>query len=203
MTNRHDPLEGIERLLLDGTNLLHAMRRGSGGPAPATALIGRLRAAIPGTVRIELVFDGPPDPGSRNVRVASGVTVRYSGRISADALLVRLAIEAAPFVGDPATILVVTDDRALGVELRRRGAATVSTAWLLGRLGRQEPGGASIGRGRPPVVPAGSGIGAGGPAPAGRDDDEASDRPGWRPGRGATAKRGNPKRSPRARRPGA
>ncbi|MFL5719346.1 MAG: hypothetical protein ACJ778_02595, partial [Chloroflexota bacterium] len=54
-----DPLAATRRLLVDGTNLLHAMSKASGG-APQTALIGRLRGAIPASVTIELVFDGPP-----------------------------------------------------------------------------------------------------------------------------------------------
>ncbi|MFM2106299.1 MAG: hypothetical protein RL338_1331 [Chloroflexota bacterium] len=205
MTGRGDPLEGIERVLVDGNNLLGALRRaGAAAPVPAGALVGRLRAALPATVRIELVFDGPPDPGSGGVRVASGVTVRYSGRLTADALLVRLAAEAAPFQpGGAAAILVVSDDTALGAELRRHGAIVAGTAWLIGRLGRTQAGGpgvgnrrdASIGNGRPPRSgPAG---GAGGRV-AGPDEPE-DERSGWRPGRGATAKRGNAKRAPRAR----
>lgn len=188
VTGSRDPLEGIERLLLDGNNLLHAMRRGgSTGPVPATALIGRLRAAIPPNVRVELVFDGPPDPGARNTRVASGVVVRYSGRFSADALLTRLVTEAAPFsIQEAATLLVVTDDGALKAELRRRGAATAGTSWLLRRLERTVVAAPSVGIGQrhSPAAP---------PARPSSDDE----RPGWRPGRGATTKHGNAKRRPR------
>ncbi len=181
VTNARDPLGGIERLLIDGNNLLHAMRRGA-DPPPAATLIGRLRAVIPAGVRIELVFDGPPDPGSGNVRVASGVTVRYSGRISADALLTRLVSEAAPFTIEPvARLLVVTDDNALGWALRARGASTARTAWLLHRLERAAPRTASVGRPRPPGVPE-------------RAAADESDERRWAPGRGATTKRGNPRR---------
>ncbi len=188
MTGSRDPLEGIERLLLDGNNLLHAMRRGAAsGPMPATALIGRLRAAIPPSVRVELVFDGPPDPGARNTRVASGVVVRYSGRESADALLVGLVREAAPFsIGDAATLLIVTDDAALRAELRRRGASVVGTPWLLRRLERTVVAAPAVGIGHRRA-----------PGLRGTTDGEADDRPGWRPGRGATTKRGNAKRRPR------
>lgn len=212
MTGRGDPLEGIERVLVDGNNLLGALRRAPGAaPIPAAALVGRLRAALPATVRIELVFDGPPDPGSGGVRVASGVTVRYAGRRTADAVLVGLAAEAAPFQpGGAATILVVSDDAALGGELRRHGAIVARTAWLIGRLGRTGAGGpasgpartATIGNARAPRRgPAGGAAGGpagGGGGVAGADgaDDE---RTGWRPGRGATTKRGNAKRAPRAR----
>lgn len=178
-----DPLQGTERVLIDGNNLLHALRRGPDG-GPAAALVGRLRAAFPPSVAIEIVFDGPPDPGSGNVRVASGVTVRYAGRQTADMLLVHLVGDAARFAIDSgAGILVVTDDTALGAELRRRGARTAGTRWLAGRLAR--PASApSVGLRRPPLAPADD-----------RDAIEGERR--WEPGRGATAKRGNPRRRAR------
>jgi hypothetical protein len=187
VTTSRDPLEGIERILIDGTNLLHAIRRGP-EPAPAATLIGRLRAVIPAQVRIELVFDGPPDPGSGNVRVASGLTVRYSGRVSADTLLTRLVAEAAPLTIEPvARILVVTDDNELGRAVRRHGAATARTAWLRHRLGRTTLSAPSIGRRRAPVaLPGGE---------AARDEE--ADERRWQPGRGATTKRGNPRRGAR------
>jgi predicted RNA-binding protein with PIN domain len=191
VTTSRDPLEGIERILIDGTNLLHAIRRGP-APAPAATLIGRMRAVIPAQIRIELVFDGPPDPGSRNVRVASGLTVRYSGRLSADALLTRLVAEAAPFTIEPvARILVVTDDNELGRAVRRHGATTARTAWLRHRLERTTLAAPSIGRRRAPAAPPDS--------DAARDED--ADERRWRPGRGATTKRGNPRRGARHARP--
>src|SRR3954469_14804394 len=81
-----DPLAATVRMLIDGTNLLHAMTR-SPGAAPPAALIGRLRAVIPGPTAIELFFDGPAEPGLRGERIASGVTVRYGGGRAADALM--------------------------------------------------------------------------------------------------------------------
>ena len=78
----HDPLTGVTRLLVDGTNLLHALARGATGPdrQPPAALIGRIRAAIPPETKIELVFDGPSERGLKNERIAHGVSVRYGGR---------------------------------------------------------------------------------------------------------------------------
>ena len=81
------------RLLVDGTNLLHALSRRPGA-APAAALIGRLRGAIPAAVAIELVFDGPPERGLRDERIASGLTVRYGGQRTADAVILGLVDEA-------------------------------------------------------------------------------------------------------------
>ncbi len=190
-----DPLVGVQRLLVDGTNLLYAMARGT-GPAPAPTLIGRLRAAIPPTIQIELLFDGPPEPGMRGTRIASGVTVRHSGRLSADELALRIVTEATGGRPNPAAtptpaILVVTDDGRLARELRARGAATIGASWLVRRLDRPRLSSVSAGRPRPS-------------RPLGDDaaNEAAEDnRAGWRPGRGATTKTGNPRRRPRHHRP--
>jgi hypothetical protein len=178
---RTNPLIGTERLLVDGTNLLHALRRGAPA-APPTTLIGRLRGVIEMPTRIELVFDGPPDPGLGHTRIASGLTVHYSGRISADALLANLVREAE----HPDTILVVTDDIDLRHEIGRRGGRTASARWLVGRLERSRLAAPSVGQPKPALPP---------PPSADSDDDAAST---WRPGRGATAKKGNPKRRSKA-----
>ena len=218
-----DPLVGIERLLLDGNNLLHAL---SDRPAaaPQAALIGRLRAVIPPDVRIEIVFDGAPDQGLHGTRLAHGLTVRHAGRLTADALLLRLVTDATGGVPDPRgfpSILVVTDDGRLAHDLRTRGAGTIGTSWVVRRLERPRLAAPSVGRPRPPggasFEPrmgsrrgagsqiagdrgrgAGSSIGGDPGRSPGRGGDAARDadaaRTGWTPGRGATAKRGNPKR---------
>jgi hypothetical protein len=200
-TGRADPLAGTERLLVDGSNLLHALGRGRGEPAPPATLIGRLRAVIPPGVRIEIVLDGPPEPGLRGTRIASGLTVRHSGRFSADSLIDRLvadaigtggSTEAARAAGD--AILVVSDDIELGRAIRRRGGRTAGTAWLARRLERGILSSPSTGRPRPPAPrPAGSGAGDG--------PGETDDARRWSPGRGATKKTGNPRRG-RPRRTG-
>ena len=92
------PLEGTTRLLVDGTNLLYRIGPGgSKGAAPPAAVIGRLRAAIPGTVTIDLVFDGV----GHGVfgRVAQGMTVRYAGRRTGDDVILDLTSEAAMQAG--------------------------------------------------------------------------------------------------------
>lgn len=169
------------------------MSRGA-GPAPAATLIGRLRALIPSAIRIELVFDGPPEFGLRGTRIASGLTVRHSGRYTADSLIDRLVADAIGTGGTPdqahavgASILVVTDDAELAWGTRRRGARTIGADWLVRRLARPALSAPAAGTPRParPARPAGT------PA-AGDDADDA--RPGWRPGRGATKKTGNPRR---------
>lgn len=190
-----NPLANTTRLLIDGTNLLHTLSR-TAGAAPAATLIGRLRAVVPAPVAIELVFDGPPERGLRGERIAAGTSVRYSGARSADAVIISLVDEVRLVDGPDGTagLLVVTDDRDLKYESRMRGARTAGSAWLLGRLGSGRLSSASIGNPRPPKP-----TGASTSAAAQSDGDPAeTDRVGWRPGRGATTKRGNPRRAPRA-----
>jgi hypothetical protein len=196
-----DPLAATRRLLIDGTNLLHALSR-SPGAAPAAALIGRLRAAIPASATIELVFDGPADRGLRNERIAAGVGVRYSGGRTADDVILMLIDEVRLMDGSDgtATLLVVTDDRDLRHGSRLRGARTAGSAWLLGRLGAGRLASPSVGNPRPPrPVRAAPSTQPGSAAPSATSDGDPAetDRPGWKPGRGATTKRGNPRRSPR------
>jgi predicted RNA-binding protein with PIN domain len=166
-----DPLVGVTRLLVDGTNLLHALARvnaygpgdGSGSTArlPPAALVGRLRALIPPETSIEIVFDGPPEPGLKNERIAHGVSVRYGGRHTADTILVTLVEEVAMAAGArpgqaaPATdaILVVSDDRDLRFAVGRRGARTAGAQWLIRRLERPRLSAPSIGNRRPPMPP--------------------------------------------------
>ena len=188
-----DPLAATRRLLIDGSNLLHALSRTSGA-APPAALIGRLRGAIPAAVAIELVFDGPPERGLRNERIASGLTVRYSGPRTGDAVILGLIDDVRLLDGadGTATLLVVTDDRDLRHGSRLRGARTAGSAWLLGRLDARRLSSPSVGNPRPArgarPVSAASQI----------DGDPAEmDRAGWKPGRGATTKRGNPRRAPK------
>ncbi len=182
MTDRpRDPLAATTRLLVDGSNLLHALSQ-SAERMPSAALVGRLRGIIPADVAIELVFDGPAERGLRGERIASGLRVRYSGPRSADSLILSLVEEIAAVEGveSTGTILVVTDDRDLRTRLRMRGARSAGAAWLLGRLDRGRLSSPSAGNARPPAS-----------SPEPEDPDQAR----WQPGRGATTKRGPSRRS--------
>jgi hypothetical protein len=179
------PLEGIDRLIVDGNNLLHAGSR-SATPLPASAVIGRLRAAIPANVGIELVFDGAPEPGLRGERIAAGLIVRHAGRRSADQVIVSLVDGARVGSGVASgadNVLVVTDDRELRNAVHAQGAKTARAAWILARLARGTLQSPAVGNPRPPRPPERHG------QPV-RDETA----PPWRPGRGATTKHGNPKR---------
>jgi hypothetical protein len=195
VTGSKDPLVGTDRLVIDGSNLLPALRRGPAS-VPQAALIGRLRAIIPASVGIELVFDGPPERGLRGERIASGLIVRHAGRQSADALIVSLVDGARAMAGPTGAsgLLVVTDDHELRVAVRAGGARVAGTAWLVSRLGRPALSSPSVGNRRPPPSDASSSRPA---DPSGNAAGEAARVP-WKPGRGATAKRGNPHRAPRS-----
>jgi hypothetical protein len=194
---RTSPFDGTDRLIIDGTNLLYRLGAGAGGVAPASAIVGRLRGAIPATITIDLVFDGM---GSGIYgRLAQKMHVRYSGRKPADDVILDLVSEAAIQGGGPAAtdrVLVVTNDRGLRDHLAAKGARTAPLQWLIGKLDVPAPDSLpgrgrrpSIGVGRPPArVP-------GGPD-AGRDDE----RKPWKPGRGATAKTGTPRKLARHKR---
>lgn len=162
-----DPLAGVERVFIDGSNLLFALGRGpiaehraaarggeSGGapPVPAGAIIGRLRAAFPPTVSVELVFDGRATGGIAG-RLATGLRVSYSGRETADRLIDEGVSAQLDADGPAGTwgILVVTDDRGLRRLVQAKGARVAGTAWLAGRIGRgaedRPPGTVGVGRG--------------------------------------------------------
>ena len=196
---RLSPFDGTERLIIDGTNLLYRLGAGAGGPAPASAIVGRIRGAVPMTIAIDLVFDGIGH-GIKG-RLAQKMIVRYSGRHSADDLIVDLVSEAAVQGGGPAAadkVLVATNDRELRDKLAAKGARTAPLQWLISRLDVPLPApgtgaggrakGSSIGHGRPPKGPSGS------------PDGGSDDRPGWKSGRGATAKTGAPKKVARHKR---
>lgn len=173
-----DPFIDATRLVVDGTNLLHAIARGP-DPLPSAALVGRIRAIVPANVAVTVVLDGSPAPGGIDRRVASGVEVRYAGRRQADAVVADLARSG------PSGLLVVTDDIGLATAVRAAGARVVRSSWLAERLGRQRLQAPAAGRPRPPAPP-----------PPSTDDEPVEPR--WKPGRGATRKTGNPKRGRRS-----
>jgi predicted RNA-binding protein with PIN domain len=173
-------LEGVERLVVDGTNVLHALRR-STTPLPAAALIGRLRAIVPPGVSVILVLDGSPEHGMASRHVASGVEIRYAGRFTADEVIARLV--DYEFAASPSGTLVVTDDIELTGIVRRSGGRTTRNGWLLDRLDRQRLSAPSIGR------------------PRAQRPNKPNEPPrGWSEQRGSTERQPNP-RQPNPRQP--
>jgi len=183
---RRSPLEDTDRVIVDGTNLLYRIGARTGGPAPASAVVGRMRGAIPVAIPIDLVFDGVGH--GIYGRLAQNMLVRYSGKRSGDDTILDLVSEAAMQGHGGAAaadrVLVITSDRPLRDRVMAKGGRAVPLEWLTTRLDLPQPApgssprkAPSIGSGRPPA------------ASAGPEADDAERRP-WKPGRGATAKAG-------------
>jgi predicted RNA-binding protein with PIN domain len=103
-------------VIIDGNNLLHRL------PSDQQDRSSVRRQALD-TVRHEgvsltVVFDGPPPPGSPEIEHLGRVSVRYSGKSSADDLIVSLLPSSRRVAG----WVVVTDDRALRDRIREYGA---------------------------------------------------------------------------------
>jgi hypothetical protein len=171
-------VSGVERLLIDGNNLLHRLSGGVDDQQQRT-LLARLRGVLPG-VRKTIVFDGRRTGGSAVSPATGEIDVIYAGG-SADDALVEL-VRALPATLVVRTVLV-TDDRALADRARHAGVTSRRLDWLAALL---QP--ASGGAPRPSTRKLAEG----------EADDE--DRRPWQPGRGATRKKGNPRRAPRTQR---
>jgi hypothetical protein len=166
--------EDLVLLLIDGDNLLHDVRGGrdEGGVA---WLLPRLARWRPAQLRIIVGLDGHPAPGaSGRTKAAPGILFRHSGSRTADDLLIDLLKQQS--YADRSRTAIVTRDRVLQARAHRAGGRTRSTAWLERQIATHP---------RPPVEK---------PPRSSDNDDE---RTPWQPGRGATVKKGNPRRSPR------
>jgi hypothetical protein len=173
--------EGIAVLLIDGNNVLHRVA-GRADPVAQRLLIPRIRAAVPSSLATVFMLDGPSDAGTASrVKIGTGFEARHSGTRSADEALLTLIREQPP--GARHQIALVTDDIALTNRARLLGAHTRRLSWLQQLLDGPSPRKASIGAGRP--------TGRSDPRPFEADYDQ---RTPWQPGRGATRKRGNPRR---------
>jgi rRNA-processing protein FCF1 len=182
-------LDGIDRLLIDGNNLLH---RVSGGVDSGSLrlLLAKLSGAIPAELPTVVMLDGHAASGTdRRQRIRRGLEIHHAGSISADDALLNVIKDLGH--GGRAGAVIVTDDRALTEKARHLGARTKRLDWLEQIMEHPpRPGaGTSAGSG------AGSSIGRKGVPPskdASKDDEE---RQPWSPGRGATTKHGNPRKS--------
>lgn len=212
------PVPELELLVIDGDNLLHRVR-GMRDAAGVHWLLPRLRAWRPLDVQVLLMLDGASGPGvGARQQVVPGITMQHSGRLDADTAIVDLV--RARGYAERARTVVVTDDHQLSDRVRHVGVLVRRLDWLVDQLAGPQPvrspgpglSGASpakprssIPTGTPQGTPAQAsgppmGIGAGRPprapdatTPIERDPEDA--REPWKPGRGATTKRGNPKRA--------
>ena len=188
------PFDGVSLLIVDGNNLLH---RTTGGPGSAAArvLIPRLRAVMPVGVRVSIILDGMPDPGAPLHEHIGSLAISHAGRRSADDAIVE-AVEQRMYDERPGTI-VVTDDRGLADRIKRLGALHRRIDWLqdaldLSRRGSRVPGSRPAAIGRPGIRQPPSLARAADPRDGAPTDEP--ERAPWSPGRGATKKRGNPRR---------
>lgn len=118
-------------IVVDGNNLLHSLP--SRHRSRADVRSRALELVRNESVRIVVVFDGPPPQGSPADEHLGRVTVRYSGAASADDLIIGLI----PGGRAAAQWVVVTDDRSLRERARSRGAGVRTLAeWR----GRRQPG---------------------------------------------------------------
>ena len=175
-------LDGIARLLIDGNNLLHRVS-GVVDDGAIRLLLARLTNAMPPTVETIVMFDGHAAAGTdRRQRVRRGLEIHHAGSLSADEALLNIVRDMA--ASDRAGVVLVTDDRSLTDKGRHLGARTRRLDWLELLLSGPSPNTATAGIGRKGIKP----------PPAAEAEREP-----WHPGRGATTKRGNPKRAKRER----
>jgi hypothetical protein len=174
--------DGAKRLLIDGNNLLHRTA-GATGEGQVRQLLARLRAAVPPDLSTTVMLDGHPAPGEgQRLPLTRSLEIRHSGSRPADDALIDIVAAEPPWAR--AHITLVTDDRALVERARTLGARTQRLAWLDELLSRPtRSDGHRVAR-----------IGAGRPPPTADDEPE---REPWKPGRGATRKKGNPRRQRR------
>jgi hypothetical protein len=192
--NRDAGTSDLELLLVDGDNLLHAVRgrRDQGGTAWLLPNLARWR---PSDLRVVVVFDGHPAPGEPMRQRALGIEVRHAGSRSADDAIVEL-LSSLPYA-ERSRAAVVTRDRGLRDRAGQVRAQTRTSDWLLRgirdaqrpRMGPDAGPPVGVGQGRAPRR-------VSTPTPS---EDDAERQP-WRPGRGATRKRGNPSREAKPRR---
>jgi len=176
-------LDGIHTLLIDGNNLLHRVSGGVDDGAQRL-LLARLRS-LPDTFKTILMLDGHAASGTdRRQRVTRQLEIHHSGSLPADDALVNLVRDQAP--GSRHATAIVTDDRSLTERVRHLGARTHRLDWLEALLAPGATKGASK-----------AGVGIGTPNRASKAPAAEVEREPWSPGRGATKKRGNPRRAPR------
>ncbi|HJP90000.1 MAG TPA: hypothetical protein VJ850_13275, partial [Candidatus Limnocylindrales bacterium] len=103
----------LTRVLVDGRNVQRALERGSApGSLPTAALVGRLRAAFPPPIEVELILDGHAGPTPTG-RLLRGFSVVYSRHMSADSVIAERVVDALKWLGpvEVDSVLVISDDR--------------------------------------------------------------------------------------------
>jgi hypothetical protein len=142
-----DSFAAIDRLLIDGNNLLHRVS-GSAGEGALRGLLARLSGAIPAHLETIVMLDGHSAPGTgRSQKVTPNIEIRHSGSLSADDALLNLIRDR------PNGTTLVTDDRALRDRAMHLGGHTERLAWLESLMAQRPQGGTSLGNRRPANPP--------------------------------------------------
>ena len=123
----------VERIVIDGNNLLHAMH--AHAPIP---LVGREtmvkvieRWAREGEAEVTLIFDGAPPRGGLSKQMSSTrIMVCFSSPASADDTIIKIVHQTK----DPASLRVVTNDKAISYEARRRRCRHTSPVDFIAEL---------------------------------------------------------------------
>jgi hypothetical protein len=185
----------VALVVVDGDNLLHGSRGQRDGTGEAW-LLARLRSWRPPEIELVLVLDGYPEPGAGFRRpFGAGFEVRHSGAIDGDGAILRLIRERP--MAQRSRALVVTDDRLLADRAQAAGAHRRTVAWLVGQLAPGAPPSTRSGDAPSDAAARPVGLGNGRRTAGATRPDRDPDRTPWAPGRGATRKRGNPKRDAR------
>jgi hypothetical protein len=120
-------------ILVDGNNLLHRL------PLPQRSRPELRRLALDLVrregMRLTLVFDGAPPPGSPARESLGRLTILYAAPRSADNAIVA-TLPPAP---DSRSFVVVTDDRQLAARVRRLGASVRSLREWWPKLVARDP----------------------------------------------------------------
>jgi len=116
-------------IVIDGNNLLHSLPPDQRSrEAVRQRVLDQSRRE---KISVTVVFDGPPPDGAPSVEHLGSVTILYSGKTSADDLI----INRLPSGSAARSWSVVTNDRGLGARVRERGASIRTLAQWTGRRG--------------------------------------------------------------------
>ena len=114
-------------VVIDGNNLLHSLPAAHRSRADVRRrLLDLVRNEA---IQVQVVFDGPPPQGSPIIENLGRVTVRYSGAITADEVI----LDLIPGGKIASQWSVMTDDRALQEKARSKGAGIRTLAEWRGR----------------------------------------------------------------------
>jgi predicted RNA-binding protein with PIN domain len=120
-------------ILVDGNNLLHRLPVSKRTRAEVRHEV--LETTRHESMSVTVVFDGPPPAGAPAKEVLGKVTVVYSGRRTADDVILGL-LPSGPAAKQWS---VVTDDRGLATRVKDRGAMVRSLAEWRGRRRQRAP----------------------------------------------------------------